>query len=401
MKGLSFTFFLFLIFFTLNAQNIINIDLTRAKFVEIPAERVFEDIKYVRLETHTDGLLNIKFVSFYLTEKYIIAVNDLQRAYLFNRETGTFIRRVGSIGQGPNEYSGIICNGGFDETNNILFINETWSLWKSINIETNRIESILYKPLPENDIDTYINSPWFIKDNLYVSFCNNVTGKNKVRLIVYNKEGTIIKKYPNFLEYEKVIRLSYNVDNGRFYYYNGLTFFKEGAYNDTVFCVDENRMSPHIVFKLGNKQPSYFHQDIVGYNTGKYMIHFIYESDSFIIFNISYSKDTENIKVPDEIKNYVSNKMVKNIYSHVCYYDKKTKQTFISSTSDLKKTGYTTTDIPVCIYPNSINKRNEMIAKIDPEELIKYKDRIDSKYKSLFQNIQEDDNPIVVIAKLK
>ena len=37
-----------------------------------------------------------------------------------------------------------------------------------------------------------------------------------------------------------------------------------------------------------------------------------------------------------------------------------------------------------------------MIAQIDPEELMKYKDKIDPKYKNLFQNIQEDDNPIVI-----
>mgnify|MGYP003623497043 FL=1 len=42
-----------------------------------------------------------------------------------------------------------------------------------------------------------------------------------------------------------------------------------------------------------------------------------------------------------------------------------------------------------------------MIARVDPAELIKYKDKIDSKYKYLFQGIQEDDNPIVIIAKLK
>lgn len=42
-----------------------------------------------------------------------------------------------------------------------------------------------------------------------------------------------------------------------------------------------------------------------------------------------------------------------------------------------------------------------MIAYIDPEELIKYKNQLSPKYKQLFKDIQEDDNPIVIIAKLK
>ena len=68
---------------------------------------------------------------------------------------------------------------------------------------------------------------------------------------------------------------------------------------------------------------------------------------------------------------------------------------------DYKKSGYAVTGVPVSFYPISINKSNEMTAIINTEKLFEYKDRIDSKYKYLFQNIQEDDNPIIVIATLK
>jgi hypothetical protein len=74
---------------------------------------------------------------------------------------------------------------------------------------------------------------------------------------------------------------------------------------------------------------------------------------------------------------------------------------YISSTPDLDKPGYVISGIPVRFDPIAINKNKEIIARVNPAELIKYKDKIDLKYKYLFQDIQEDDNPIIVIAKLK
>jgi len=186
--------------------------------------------------------------------------------------------------------------------------------------------------------------------------------------------------------------MSMPADNGIFYYYNERTYFKEWNYNDTVFCVDENSMLPHIVFKLGDKQPSYYHQNNSNYNKGKYFINFVHESNTFILFSFTYY--TEIVNILDETSG-------ENVSLHTGYYDKKSKQTYISSTRDYKKSGYAVTGVPVSFYPISINKSNEMTAIINTEKLFEYKDRIDSKYKYLFQNIQEDDNPIIVIATLK
>jgi len=180
---------------------------------------------------------------------------------------------------------------------------------------------------------------------------------------------------------------------GIFYYYNEQTYFKECNYNDTVFRVDDKNMTPHIIFRLGNKQPSYYYQDFAENNKGKYLINFVSESDSYIVFNFSYFTETQRGLEGETIG--------KNFARHTGYYDKKSKQVFISSTSDFKKPGYAAPGFPISFYPISINKGKEMIAKIDPEELMKYKDRIDPKYRHLFQNIKEDDNPIVIIAKLK
>ena len=392
MKILLTIIISFTIFLTSSAHNVTSVDLTKSKFKETNAEEIFKDVKIIPLETHKDGLLE-KHCTYYLTDKYIIAVGFLQRAYMFDRETGAFIREVSSLGQGPDEYTGFIYHKcGFDEKNGILFASigaYTSKWWRCINIETNKMESNLKKPLSENSSEFLsVCAPWFIKNDTYASFCSNRTGKDKVRLVVYRKDGTVIKKYPNYLEYEKHMN-SFSIENGIFYYYNNLTYFKEPDFNDTVFCVNEKKMTPHLVFKLGDKQPSYYHQEVSGYNKGKYFINFVYESNLYVLFNFSYLKKGAESSVKSARFPYCG------------YYDKKSKQVYISSIPDYKTRGYIITGIPLRFFPVSINKNKEMIAYIDPEELIKYKNQLSPKYKQLFKDIQEDDNPIVIIAKLK
>ena len=70
MRVLQIAISSFFLFFALNAQNITNVDLIQAKFGIIPASTIFEDIRYIPLETHEGGLLNIKFASYYLTDNY-------------------------------------------------------------------------------------------------------------------------------------------------------------------------------------------------------------------------------------------------------------------------------------------------------------------------------------------
>jgi len=394
MKILFSTTILLFLFLTINAQNITSIDLTQAKFERVSSDRIFEEMEFIPLETHEDGLLNMRS-TFYLTDKYIIGVNFLKGAYLFDRKTGAFIREVSSFGQGPDEYTGFIYNRyGFDEKNNILFASDhPWGKsWRGINIETNKVESIIKLSLQKNDDERFsATAPWRIKDDIYISFCNNVTGKDKVRLVVFDKEGNIIKEYPNYLEYINRNILAIPANNGIFYHYNERTYFKEWFYNDTIFCVNENNMSPHIIFNLGNKQPSYYHQTNNDYNKDKYLIYFVHESNSFVLFNFSYFTEIMSASGMSNPK----------ASTYTGYYDKKSKQVFISSTPDYKQTGYSVNGLPISFYPIYISKNNEMVAIINPEELIKNKDNADSKYKHLFRNIQEDDNPILIIARLK
>jgi hypothetical protein len=389
MKKIFFIMILWAIFFAVNAQSITYIDLVHPKFEEIPANRIFEKVEYIPLETPKEALLKLQLTTYYLTDKYIIAVASLRAAYLFDRKTGRFIREISSRGQGPDEYAfRILYNYSFDEKNNLLYADDGGkNYWKCINIQTNKVEFFMKRPLTGKDNKSFyiIHAPWRIstKSDRYISFCNNITGKDTVKLVVHDKEGNIIKKFRNYLEYEKI-----SVENpehsGIFYTYDKKTYFKEFLYNDTVFCVDENNVSPHIIFNLGKKQPSYYYREERNYNRGKILITFVHETDFFVTFNY-----------------YIYKENLAKVDFYTGYYDKKSTQTYVSLHSN-KKAGYTTPDgLPVNFFPTYNSEKGELIGEIDPEELLKYKNNISPKYRQMFKDLREDDNPIVVIGTLK
>ena len=149
MKIPFFLTILSFVFTASHAQNVTTIDLTQAIIGQIPANRIFKDMKYVRLETHKDALLNVDWATFYLTDEYIIALNGFTPGYLFDRETGAFIREISSVGRGPNQYQGMFYRSyGFDETNYIIFAGTpSRKGWSCINIITNKISII---PIPSD-----------------------------------------------------------------------------------------------------------------------------------------------------------------------------------------------------------------------------------------------------------
>jgi hypothetical protein len=145
-------------------------------------------------------------------------------------------------------------------------------------------------------------------------------------------------------------------------------------------------MEPHIIFNFGNKAASYYHQTDLEYNMGKYTVSFVNECNSYILF--SFGTYSEILKTPDggEPKGGVG---------YVGIYDKKSK------TVHCAVNGFTLDGIPVPFYPDVVNEKDEMVAPLNPEDLLKHKAQIGVKYKALLQDLQEDDNPVLIIGTLK
>lgn len=374
-------FFIFMTF-TLLGQNVINIDFAKAKHEKVDVSRLYDQIEYVPLELSPKALIKIKNATYYLSDKYIIAVNFFVGAYLFDRKSGKFIREVSKFGSGPKEYTFRMVNYyGFDETNKILFADE-WNKWKGFDINSNEVALTIKKPAyksQKNNLTIY--SPWILSKDKYVSFVNNQTGKDAVKLVIYNKEGVVLKSYSNDKQY-KDVNHEKPFDYGIFYNYKKVTYFKEVGYNNTVYSVSEKGLIPHIVFNLGSKEPSYMNREEKNYNKDKFFIDFVHETDSYVFFNY-YTLD-----------DYYSQRVY-----YTGYFDKKSKQTYICNNGK-EKSGYYKSNLPPMI-PRYITGKGEMLFIIDPSELIEYREKgknTDKKIQQIVANVNEDDNPIIVLA---
>ena len=88
----------------------------------IPLGLLLEDFKIVKLDNSSeDALISKRYAHTYVTNNYIGVVCYSYFPMKLFRKDGTFIREIGSIGQGPNEYN-VIDYIDMDEKNNRIYI---------------------------------------------------------------------------------------------------------------------------------------------------------------------------------------------------------------------------------------------------------------------------------------
>lgn len=112
MKNVLSIFVLFLLSSTLcgqslNKSNLVVLDLDQAfsRQEEVPLSKFLGNIKFVPLETTPQAIIG-SIPHYEVTDQYIIVrnFNNPKQIFIFDRETGKFIREIGKYGRGPDEY---------------------------------------------------------------------------------------------------------------------------------------------------------------------------------------------------------------------------------------------------------------------------------------------------------
>jgi hypothetical protein len=346
---------------------------------------IFDSIEYVCLETTSDCLL--KYPRIDVTEKYIIARGP--GAYLFDRKTGKFIHEIGKKGQGPDEYNSIPYQP-FNEKTGIFYVDNSRQ-WLGFDIVTNKVVEKLNLPKGIGEVllgSTFtlgcIEYVYKIDSLSYIGITTNMTGDNPYLLAIFDKDGNIIKTYPNYQHYTDYKKNEYPPYGGLIYEYNDKLYFKEYLYNDTIFEVRKDIIIPYLVFDLGDRKPDYKEKENPSINPRNYYhVEMMPETEHYLFFNYWINDD----------------------YYEACYdKEKKTAFATLSSTSNYAMWGYLDKDNK---YPplniHKINQRGEAVGIIyEPSVMSVYMEKHkDTKYPDAFYNLQEDDNPIIAIAKIK
>ena len=358
------------------------------------------DIDYIPLETSDDALIANIHDIVYENEKIIIwdylKPSFPEKCLLFDKNGG-WITNLGNKGQGPNEY--IFIQQIFAD-NDGIYMKVSPHFLMQYDFSGNLIGKISV-PKGEKEKGQYMNFTIIqpLKENIFVFDITSVKEKYPIAMLfAANDTGsTIIKEYPvevNFnIDSRMLIRSSF--ENAIMYRYKDNVRLYKRIHSDTIFTIGKDlEMSDGFVFDLGKyKLPVSLYKEPMYIRTEwKNFIWIINIKESlnylFITFDFgSYCPEPYGSTVVYGVFDKNKSKLM---------LMKRPKEGLLGFRNDID-------DGPV-IWPRYISSKNELITFISAEDFLEHVEQmkdLSPKLSALAKRIVTDDNPIVIVAKLK
>ena len=338
-------------------------------------------LEYVPLETKQECLID-RSPSFYVCDEYIVATTSRQ-CFLFDR-SGKFIREIGRAGRGPDEYNYTM--GTINETNQTVLMRG-WDKYMefSFNGKVTKYFPFVSSTSPR----AYVN------DDLLVCGVSNTRGDAINQLIFINQE-TIVDSIPNYqffkLQNPNVFGRLSGYEFNFYQYHDGLYY--KNMFNDTIFRIEDRKIYPAWIFDMEQYRLS--HTIMADMNTAnqerhKYnWVQTILEADPFLLFSIVSERGDSAF-----------------------VFDKHKSQVFIMKKEQQLKGFYNDIDGGMPFWPTHINRKQELVMFLYPYQMIEIltneyiarkniRDEAASlRLRELVRRLEEEDNPVVVIARLK
>ena len=367
-----FSFLCLCCFLSVSAQKPVVINLAKAiseSPKEIMLNELASDIRYVPLETTDDCLMNNEFYIMQYTGEDIITSG----IFHFDKN-GKFLNKIGSKGQGPEEYlQGLFAFG--DWKNKLLYV-QNWTTLTCYGFDGTFVRSV---PTPQLNMGAA-----GLFDENHILYSNDIYYADKANPIqlymVDSQNGKTVSKWRGHLEENKKYGMiltsrdfMYNYDNSLFY---------KPALENVIFKI----LSPkkrQLVYKFDC--------------SGKDIDVSADEVDPkkrFQFLSVYWAKETAQY--------LFVNYGMKNI-SRLGIYDKE-KKTFTNVTiKDNLAGGYD-------IHPAWTSDDNHLLMVYYAGGLLQDKEKRYStgllperkkELDELLKNIKEDDNPVVILVTLK
>lgn len=348
---------------------------------EINLSTIFDNLKPLFLETNDSSLIgeipNIKFTD------NLIFIRTANTIKIFDYE-GVFLRNIDHIGNGPGEYVGISDFCINEQLERIEILDKSQKRIMLYDYYGNFIESI---KLDFWAIKMFRSSP----DSLYVysGYERDNDNKFKFNLIDYvngarNSFEEIDENKSEFLHILNPINF-YESREGDNYFFE--------PFNDTIYTVDHLQIHPKYV---------------ISYNDGKQNVpESFYSKNQFSnvfeffqkLKDYDYVYSTYNVMETDKSLIFYC---LKGGERYLVLYDKikSTAGSYVKVIDDMVWDGLELPfqDENFLFYA----KKDIVLFLIEPSWIIENKDIIfQSGYETILNNLEGDDNPILMIGKLK
>lgn len=364
---------------------------------EINVSEFATSLEYIKLETSEETLFRYPVVKGTLGDSLIL-VKSVNMISLFDRQSGEFIKHIGHIGEDPEGFSNPLIQLGFNAGNSSIFARKNIFDLCEYDIATGKLIKTIPGPkIPDRDkyslktkdfsVTSSFSSFGWMQNQYIVGYFNNMSGQEPLKLVIYNKDGQLIKVHRNWDFFEKKDLSKITLQNVDFYDYDDEFFFKEW-YSDTVFKIGIHQLKPHIYFNTGKHSPPYEKQDaLTDEDKRKYIfINQIVQNKDFIFFNTLY-KGKHQVGIYD-----VNGKKASLAKAN----RNKTPKGFLNDLDNF---------LP--FFPSFINDKGELVGIISAEDVIRWFEENPKEARSLpahlraLENLEPEDNPVVMIAKLK
>ncbi|MDR0698279.1 MAG: 6-bladed beta-propeller [Tannerella sp.] len=330
--------------------------------------------------------------------------------YAFDR-TGKFLNPVGQIGQGPDEYlyltdyyfntdgSTIFINAG--DSRRILEYDFNGKYIQSVSIPV--VEGI---PLTECS---------YIGNNLFVGQITNSTGKIKNKYCLFDRNGDTVKCFPNYIFFDRVGDYWTGFDRALCPMLIDDHVYVKDYYNDTIYTLVDYTLRPAYVLGLGKY--SFFKEAMEGGVPSLYskvfILQYILGTPNYFFYSIGVPHLFSRPKVKP-IFNQWQNKFVTADHEVCGIYDIAANTNILLDTDTYHQRGiindlngglpffprYYAGDGVVVDYWTAAEMKEMLTDEYFAAQTIT--DQAGhQKLKEILINLKDDDNPVIVVAKLK
>jgi len=385
---------------------------------------VAKEIRYIPLETSEMSLVSDRPRVIY--ENGRIYINDRTDSIKIFDNDGKLVGKFCRRGRGPEEYPHSENIYVVPKNGNILINtrNESLSIFKY----DKEGEFIGKFSMPRN-AKFSIDSPYWLNDNSYMSAIQTYTDKPESSVVIYDSLGKVslllpIPKLPSYQIFEEVkpiglldrngkivyeklesdIKRVRNPDAPKFYRFKDKIRVVYDS-NDTVLSIGANlQVDTPYIFNYGKYRDYSMDRSSIRGTKGKHIIltgrngESIFETDGFLLMQFAlrdYAHEPYYKSTADGKGTYAPNN------SYAIFKKESGKFSFLNQT-EKGVLGFRENLMGgPPFWPTYVSNDNSLVMIISAASLIEYASnhKVSAKLAEIVKNLNENDNPVVVIAR--
>jgi len=386
------------------------------KYKQVYCSDYFSSMELIPLETSEDCLVSVKS---WISENMVLFNNDIifiqgeNNFYTFDI-TGKFLNSIGQMGQGPGEYLSLTSNNYFNMDDSTIFVDDGGTQ-RILEYDYNgKYIQTIPKPII---VEGFPLSPTFyIGGDLFIGHIFNPSGKKINNYCLFDRNGDVIKYFPNHFFFDRA-SFFYTKFDGAFLpkLVDDRIYLKDYC-NDTIYTFTDSLLKPTFILKFGKyaiSKEDMGNPEFLNMRSKKITLKYILGTSNYFFYSILVPDIFSRPKAKQVFIPLI-NKFLPDDNELYGIYDITTNTNILLDTDAHGQKGiindinggfpffpryYAGDGVVVDIWQASDMKEILTEAYFST---IKIKDQqAHQKLRELLKTLDEEDNPVVVIAKLK